>query len=966
MLEINLTVLVRCLPFVATGKADKYFFDSSVDYSYENLTKWAEEIASFTAKAYRDEWAEVPRFYEPFNEPFIHASDYGSNSNNIITKMCEFHSIMGKAIRATPELDEMLFMGYASAWPEFERNNFRIFRDRYKKFIDIAGDDVDAFSFHLYDGVGLNNSGGRRSGANSEAIMDLIRAYSFEKLGVVKPMAVTEYGRLVASQPGWPGDGTVSNYEAVENSQAVRSQIHMVMSFMEQGSDMLMAIPFSTGKADPTAKFARAGLWVKKADGSYELTMRKYFYEVWKDVKGSRVLIDSENIDVQTQAFVDGNQLYVVLNNLNDDEQTVNLDLLDQKGLQNVAIKRLKLFVDKVPELTTSSQSVAPTTMNLVYGETVVLTYSFDQDIVFDNKITSNKYYATTTLQPILPNSAIKFTVNDVKAGQGLATLRLGVGRNLGKSLKPIVKINGQLVEIDRDVIRGYDQNNRSRFFGVLEIPVPMSVLKNGTNQVEVEFPDKGGHVSSVVLQVENLENPPSKDKVALLDIPQILTQSDAYAFDVEYTANETRDIIVSIWKDDKWVVGGKETVTAGEGKVSVAINLADDLPVGVDYGIRAVIRPAGGDPSTNIDLNEVGGVAVVYRDAVSLVDVPASLISASQYTFDVEYSAGADRDLIVSIWDGNAWISGMQTVSAGQGKASVAVDLPSDLPVGMGYKVKAVIRPQGDDTSADLASDEVADLTVLYPDTVSLIDVPTSLISASQYTFNVEYSAGADRDLVLSIWNGNKWLAAGKKTVPAGKGAVPVTVMLNDELPEGTSYGVRVVIRPEGGDPSTNIDLNEVTGVTVLLPDVAKLVNVPASLITSNQYTFDVSYVLDVERDLIVSIWKGNKWLAAGKQTVNAGIGSASITVNLANALVAGADYRVRVVIRPKGGDVPSNITMDEKRNIIVSSQNVSLTTYPNPVLNVIHVKGFGAWAKLAVDGCVWKRTYAWNRCNY
>ena len=41
-----------------------------------------------------------------------------------------------------------------------------------------------------------------------------------------------------------------------------------------------------------------------------------------KDIKGDRVRINSSNVDVQAQAFVNENQLIVLLNNLNDNAQT--------------------------------------------------------------------------------------------------------------------------------------------------------------------------------------------------------------------------------------------------------------------------------------------------------------------------------------------------------------------------------------------------------------------------------------------------------------------------------------------------------------------------------------------------------------------------------------------------------------------------------------------------------------------
>ncbi len=504
---------------VATGKTNSLMNNPNLDYTVTDISTRSLDVADYIARSFRDEWEDVPTYYEPLNEPMIHASDFYPQSQNtaqndiIITKICEFYRDMGAAMHALPELQNMQMIGYASAFPTFEQNNFTLWNKRYKKYIDIAGADMDGFSVHLYDGTGVNNSGGRRSGSNVEAIMDMIEAYSFQALGTVKPLAVTEYGRLVPSQPGWTSGGTVSNYEPVENSQAVRSQMHMVMSFMERGDNMMITIPFSVGKSNPfTDLFSRAALWVEQPNGSYNLTERKYFYEIWKDVKGKRVRIQSSNIDVQTQAFVDGNKLYVVLNNLNDATQTVSLDLLNQAGLQTVQTKSLKIFTNQVPQLTNSSSSSAPSSISLAYGETVVLTYTFGSSITFSNDITRKKYYATTTLKPITANTDITFTVNGVatNSGSGYAVLRVGVGRDNTKNFQPTITLNGQTVSYSGDIIRGYDQNNRTEFFGTLEIPVSLSLINSGSNTVKVKFPDGGGNISSVILQVETYATAPN------------------------------------------------------------------------------------------------------------------------------------------------------------------------------------------------------------------------------------------------------------------------------------------------------------------------------------------------------------------------------------------------------------------------------------------------------------------------
>ena len=98
------------------------------------------------------------------------------------------------------------------------------------------------------------------------------------------------------------------------------------------------------------------------------------------------------------------------------------------------------------------------------------------------------------------------FKIKDVSVGQGKAILRLGVSRDHSKTLSPTIAINGKSITIKGDVIRGYDQKNRKQFFGVLEIPIEMDVLKEGTNSIDVQFSDKGGFVTTAILQVQKIE----------------------------------------------------------------------------------------------------------------------------------------------------------------------------------------------------------------------------------------------------------------------------------------------------------------------------------------------------------------------------------------------------------------------------------------------------------------------------
>ena len=64
---------------------------------------------------------------------------------------------------------------------------------------------------------------------------------------------------------------------------------------------------------------------------------------------------------------------------------------------------------------------------------------------------------------------------------------------------------NGKKIEIPFNW-EGYDQKNRKKFFGVIDVPIPPNLLKE-TIVVHITFPDSGGHLSTLILDVDEFES---------------------------------------------------------------------------------------------------------------------------------------------------------------------------------------------------------------------------------------------------------------------------------------------------------------------------------------------------------------------------------------------------------------------------------------------------------------------------
>ncbi|WP_299556432.1 T9SS type A sorting domain-containing protein [Seonamhaeicola sp.] len=486
-----------------TAFIDNLDIDAAADWAVEYFKDYENDT-------YRQE------FFEVMNEPFVHAHEFydgwnADENTRIKRHMAAFYNKVAQRIHETPALADVKVIGYSSAWPSMELWDFGHWEDNMKLFMDIAGDNMYAFSTHLYDGINVTGQDTKRSGSNSEAILDLIENYSYIKWGTIKPHAITEYGAIE--------EGYGDDYSDIASAQTMASINHILFNLLDREDRLVNSIPFITGKATWHITEAnnwqpyQAVLWKPTNIGEpvpdgWEYTPRIHFYELWKDVKGKRTFIRSDNPDVQTHAFLDtnSNKLYVCLSNLDDATQTVNLTYLSSMAdISEVKIKALKIYPQALPDMSETMVNDAPDSIDLIKDETVVLEYTFNNSITFDNALRTKHYYTQNYLQPITANSVITYNFNNVTIGNGFGTLRMAIGRKHNVSKAPVVKINGITVDVP-DNWKGYDQANRDDFFGMIEIPFQASLLKEN-NEVTLEFPDTGGRVSSLILSVDLLDN---------------------------------------------------------------------------------------------------------------------------------------------------------------------------------------------------------------------------------------------------------------------------------------------------------------------------------------------------------------------------------------------------------------------------------------------------------------------------
>ncbi|UXX77860.1 T9SS type A sorting domain-containing protein [Reichenbachiella carrageenanivorans] len=472
-----------------------------------------EFMGNYFNKFYRDAdesstmGALRPRFMEILNEPLYELIDGVPESTVTPLDVFTFHNQVADEIRL--HNDQILIGGYTAAFPYYDENNFQRWNDRMKLFYDTSGDKMDFVSIHLYDFNKHHYNNGSAfhgpinyKGSRIEATLDMMQQYSYMSLGEVKPLLISEYGGRDHSIE-W------KTWSAIRDWQFMKSISPMLMQFMRRPDEILKTIPFITAKADWGYKnvpypwrLLRKANEPEAYEGAWVYTEMIKFYELWSDVKGTRVFTQSSNPDVLVDSYVDGQTLYVILSNLNFENEQVQIALEDlTSNVESINIKQLYLS-GQAPVLDKDELSAsANIAVELAPEATAILAIALGETPALSEQVKEVKYYADAYLKPIEAGKSQNFTFSNVSTSAvSRALLRIGIGRTHELSKQPVVSVNGTPLVVPTNYA-GDSQALRNQFFGLLEVEVPAALLKT-ENNVEVSFADAGGHISSVTMQV--------------------------------------------------------------------------------------------------------------------------------------------------------------------------------------------------------------------------------------------------------------------------------------------------------------------------------------------------------------------------------------------------------------------------------------------------------------------------------
>ncbi len=489
--------------FSKYGNSD-FLLTQKVPFKVYNPSANAEDEAFKMIEYIKNFFPKLPKYYEIMDEPYENINLFSGNSLEVKIQIASFYKTIAEIFEK--ELPEVKIGGYSTSRPLFELKDFKNWEENYKTFMDIAGEEIDFVSTKLYDELDKDTGTlNYCSGSNSEAVLDLMSTYSYSKWNLIKPYVISEYGLKV---PDWEGTNFTSQYSTY-TSQSLNN---FVMSFLDKPNTIEKAIPYVLGKEEefylntrknPKSNPHPMAILRKERRGEYVYTDLVKFYDFWSDVDGDRVYISSNNPDIQVNSFYNKGKWYVICNNLSSKVQTLNFGFTNNDILRisNYTLRRLFADEEGILDLTEASTDLHIDQLDIDPNEIFMLICDVPDENPFATSIVEYSNYSKDYLKPIEANKPVSFKFSKVVTGKGKANLRVSFGRPIGSDMKPTIKLNGEYV-LTPSNWAGYDQSNKSTFFGTFVVPIPMSYLKE-QNEVTVSFVDNGGKLSSVVINTE-------------------------------------------------------------------------------------------------------------------------------------------------------------------------------------------------------------------------------------------------------------------------------------------------------------------------------------------------------------------------------------------------------------------------------------------------------------------------------
>jgi hypothetical protein len=476
----------------------------------ENTAAAAELAAAVLKYTYTD--FDRPAFFEPLNEPHW---EFWSDPH-----LVDWHLATMEAVHR--EAPGVRVGGPCLSVAYFYRDNYRLWLGM-KDFMDRTGGQMDFYSFHAYDFFNWRDGdfrGRMQSGLPLEGVLDLVQNYAVNTFGAEKDLVLSEHGGYVLGGNGmydgeaeaaelarvhFPGDSfdLEMKKRSIVNALMLQAVVANTLVFMDHPHGVRKAVPFLLPESWSWDRKYYAQLFVPYdyTDETRPVpTHLLNFFRFFRDVEGRRVKALCSDPDLQVRAFVSGSRLFLIVNNLSPEPETVSL-----KGIhaEEVGIRRLGRNADFSGRYTEETTAL-PEALDVGGLEAVMLIAGFSGPVEEEDFVNEVVCYGDRVTVP-LTEAEFRISV-PVEKEIDYAVLRIGLTRSPGLRRDPVVLLNGKPLEVPLEdcADRLEDKEYATTKLVALD---PAELLAENT--VRISFPDGGdGSVGSVVIRAAVKQRP--------------------------------------------------------------------------------------------------------------------------------------------------------------------------------------------------------------------------------------------------------------------------------------------------------------------------------------------------------------------------------------------------------------------------------------------------------------------------
>ena len=229
-------------------------------------------------------------------------------------------------------------------------------------------------------------------------------------------------------------------------------------------------------------------------------TKLSLFYRLMRGIKGQRVWVHSDDPDVQIHAVVKGAKTFVLLNNLSNNDHSLDWELPTPKSANYRSLSRA---LDYTPYYSEKNLPVIKSGLDfpsvLKARESAVLALDYGDDISFKKAYNEVAFYGDKTLVSI--NQDAEFNVQVPNADSVAESfIRVGISRPGNSGYQIQITLNDEELHVPLE--NATDRiDNGIDYASCKIIPIPPGLLDE-ENSISVSFPDgQPGSVGSVVIR---------------------------------------------------------------------------------------------------------------------------------------------------------------------------------------------------------------------------------------------------------------------------------------------------------------------------------------------------------------------------------------------------------------------------------------------------------------------------------